>query len=61
MLPWSQRHLEALVVGDLVVVVIADHAVDLINVAGEHLVKVTTLSMSLGATRNGWCEVALCQ
>ena len=61
MLPWSQRHLEALVVGDLIVVVIADNGVDNIDVAGEHFVKVATLSMGLSATLYGWCEVSLYQ
>ena len=61
MVPWSQRHLEALVVGDLIVVVIADDSVDHIDVVGKHLVKVATLPMGLCAVLYGWCEVAPCQ
>ena len=61
MLPWSQRHLEALVVGDLIFVVITDYGVHQIDVASEHLVEVTSLPVGLGATRNGWCEAAPCQ
>ena len=59
MFPWSQRDFEALVVGDVIVVVTADDCVRHVDVASEHLVKVSTLAMGLSATLDRWCEVTL--
>jgi hypothetical protein len=56
MLLWSQCHLETLVVRDLIVIVAANDCVDYIGVASEHLVKMSTLSMGLGATDDCRCE-----
>jgi hypothetical protein len=59
MLPWSQCDFEALVVGDVIVVVTTDDCVRHFDVAGEHLVKMSALSIGLCAAFNRWCEVAL--
>jgi hypothetical protein len=59
MLPWSQCDFEALVVGDVIVVVTADDCIRHVDVASEHLVKMSTLAMSLSATLDRWSKVAL--
>ena len=59
MLPWSQCDFEALVVGDVIVVLTTDDCVRHVDVASEHLVKMSTLAMGLGAALNRWCKVAL--
>jgi hypothetical protein len=59
MLPWSQGDFETLVIRDVIVVVTADDCVCHVDVASEHLVKVSSLTMGLGATLDRWCEVTL--
>jgi hypothetical protein len=59
MLPWLQCDFEALMVGDVVIVVTANDYVRHVDVASEHLVKMSTLTMSLSAALDRWCEVAL--
>jgi hypothetical protein len=56
MLLRSQCHFEALVVRDLIVIVTAHDRVHHIDVASEHLVKMSTLTMGLGATYDCRCE-----
>jgi hypothetical protein len=46
-------------VGDVIVIVTADDCVHHVDVASEHLVKMSTLAMGLRATLDRWCEVAL--
>ena len=50
MSPKFHSHLQALVVRDVVVVVVADYRVGDFQVASEHLIKVSSLSMGLSAT-----------
>jgi hypothetical protein len=47
------------VVGDVIVVVTTDDCVRHVDVASEHLVKMSTLAMGLSATLDRWCKVAL--
>ena len=56
MLLWSECYLETLVIRDLIVIVTAHDRVHHIDVASEHLVKMSTLPMSLGATDDCRCE-----
>jgi hypothetical protein len=48
-------------VGDVIVVVAADDCVRHIDVASEHLVKMSTLAMGLSAALDRWCKVTLCE
>ena len=59
MLPCPQSYLQTIVVRDVVVVVAADYCFHHIEITSLHLVKVPTLSMGLGASLNGRCEVVL--
>ena len=54
-------HLQTLVVRDVIVVVPTDHSIRHLDVASEHLVQVTTLSMGFRASCYRRCEVARCQ
>ena len=59
MSPKFHSHLQTLVVRDVIVVVTADYCVHHIDVASEHLVKMPTLSIGLGATLDRRREVVL--
>ena len=46
-------------VGDVIVIVPTDDRARHVDITSEHLVKMSTLAMGLGAALDRWCKVAL--